>query len=231
MSEAGAAQIGVGAGAQPDVEARERERRVVPDHEWVPRLSLPGPVRDQTIGLLHELLFRAAWHQVARMPESAALGAVRRTEIVHAAADEATVSVLARLGTFEGRSKFTTWAYKFGILHAGVELRRVAWRGREIDLGSIPEPRATGPTPEGQAEGRDLARAVRQGLHEALTPHQRRIAVALLVDEVPIDVLAERLGTTRSALYKTLHEVRKRLRVFLADQGYLNPPASKEATP
>ena len=53
--------------------------------------------------------------------------------------------------------------------------------------------------------------------------------MALLVDDVPIDVLAERLGTTRSALYKTLHDARKRLRVFLADQGHLNVPPSKEA--
>jgi RNA polymerase sigma-70 factor (ECF subfamily) len=54
--------------------------------------------------------------------------------------------------------------------------------------------------------------------------------VALLVDEVPIDVLAERLGTTRSALYKTLHDARKRLRAFLADQGYLNLQPTEEAT-
>jgi RNA polymerase sigma-70 factor (ECF subfamily) len=217
-------------GAPVGLKAEGRERGSVPDHEWVPRLTGAGPVRDQTVGLLHELMVRAAWHQVDRMPESAALGAVRRTEIVHAAADEATVSVLARLGTFEGRSKFTTWAYKFGILHAGVEARRVAWRGREIDLGSIPEPSATGPTPETHAEGRAHAQAVRRGLDEALTPHQRRIAVALLVDEVPIDVLAERLGTTRSALYKTLHDARRRLRAFLADQGYLNVTPAEEAT-
>jgi len=229
MSEAGAPPWGMEAGVQPDVEAPAREHRSVPDQDWVPRLSLEGPVRDQTIGLLHELMIRAARHQVGRMPESVALGSARRTEIVQAAADEATVSVLARLGTFEGRSKFTTWAYKFGILHAGVEVRRVAWRGQEIDLGSIPEPSSTGPTPEGQAEGRDLAVAVRRGLDEALTPHQRRIAVALLVDEVPIDVLADRLGTTRSALYKTLHDARKRLRGFLTDQGYLTLRASKEA--
>lgn len=233
MSEAGAhvgVGVGVGVGVSAVVAAGGGEGRVVPDREWVPRLSVPGPVRDQTIGLLHELLVRAAWHQVARMPESAALGVVRRSEVVQAAADQATVSVLARLGAFEGRSKFTTWAYKFGILHAGVEVRRVAWRGREIDLESIPEPRSTGPTPESQAEGRDLARAVRRGLDEALTPHQRRITVALLVDEVPIDVLAERLGTTRSALYKTLHEARKRLRVFLADRGYPTLTSSQEAT-
>jgi RNA polymerase sigma-70 factor (ECF subfamily) len=225
------AQVDGGVESPSDVWSGRREPRDVPDSEWVPRLSQPGPGRDQTVALLHELMVRAARHQVDRMPESAALGVARRHEVVHAAADEATVSVLTRLGTFEGRSKFTTWAYKFGILHAGVEVRRVAWRGREIDLDSIPEPSAPGPTPEGHAEGHDLAHAVQQGLDEALTPHQRRIAVALLVDEVPIDVLAERLGTTRSALYKTLHDARKRLRVFLFEQGYLNPPSPKDATP
>ena len=193
------------------------------NEEWIARLSVAGPVREETVARLHDLMLRAASHQVSRMPDAAGLGTSRRAEIVHAAADEATVSVLARLQTFEGRSRFTTWAYKFGILHAGVEVRRSAWSGREIDLGSIPEPRATGVTPETYVEVRDLTEAVRRGIDLALTPHQRRVAIALLVDEVPIDVLAERLATTRNALYKTLHDARKRLRGFLSEDGYLSP--------
>lgn len=190
--------------------------------DWVVRLSVPGRVRDDAVAHLHGLMIRAARHQVARMPEAGALGAVRREEIVQTAADEATVSVLSRLGTFEGRSRFTTWAYKFGILHAGVEVRRAAWGGREIRLDDVPEPQERSASgPEARAEGRDLAHAVRIGLAEALTPHQRRIALAVLVDEVPIDVLAERLGTNRGALYKTLHDARKRLRAHLTAQGYL----------
>ena len=54
-----------------------------------------------------------------------------------------------------------------------------------------------------------------------LTPHQRRVVLALLVEEVPIDVLADRLGSTRNALYKTLHEARRRLRAALIDSGHL----------
>jgi RNA polymerase sigma-70 factor (ECF subfamily) len=42
---------------------------------------------------------------------------------------------------------------------------------------------------------------------------------------VPIDVLAERLATTRGALYKTLHDARRRLRGRLAERG-LGPGAS-----
>jgi RNA polymerase sigma-70 factor (ECF subfamily) len=191
------------------------------NEEWLARLGFRGAVRDDAVARLHGLMVRAARHQVHRMNDAIGLGAARREEIVLSAADEATVSVLARLDTFEGRSRFTTWAFKFGILHAGVEVRRAAWSGREIDLHTIEEARATGQSPEGYAETRDLADAVTRAIAEVLTPHQRRVAVALLVEEVPIDVLAERLATTRNALYKTLHDARKRLRGHLRAAGYL----------
>lgn len=201
----------------------------LPDDEWVTRLSVAGPMREDTVARLHGLMLRAARHQVGRMSESVGLGAARREEIVHSAADEATVSVLSRLSTFEGRSRFTTWAYKFGILHAGVEVRRAVWRNREICLYDVSEPvQSVTSSPEAHAEGADLARAVQDGLQNALTPHQRRIAIALLVDQVPIDVLAERLGTTRGALYKTLHDSRKRLRAHLTGSGHLTAGPAKE---
>ena len=104
------------------------------DDDWISRLSAPGRAYEEAVGELHELLLRAAGRQVNRMREAAMLGAVRRDEVIHSAADEATVAVLSRLSSFEGRSAFTTWAYKFGILQAGTEVRRIAWRDREINL-------------------------------------------------------------------------------------------------
>ncbi len=205
---------------------RRAEPVVPPADDWISRLSATGRDYEIAVAQLHELLLRAARHQVSRMPAAAALGASRRAEIIHSAADEATVAVLSRLSTFEGRSAFTTWAYKFGILHAGTEVRRSAWRDREIHLDDISEPHSVAPSPEVYAEGRDLARAVREGLREALTPHQRRVALAVLVDEVPIDVLAERLGTSRGALYKTLHDARQRLRAHLSAHDFLLPGAT-----
>ena len=62
-------------------------------------------------------------------------------------------------------------------------------------------------------------RAVQGAIRDALTPHQRQILVALALNGVPIDVLAERLDTTRGALYKTLHDARRKLRKHLADEG------------
>jgi RNA polymerase sigma-70 factor, ECF subfamily len=199
------------------------------NEEWLSRLTgFDGPVYEEAVGRLHDLMVRAAWHQIMRMSEASGLGPARRDEVVMSAADEATVSVLARLDVFEGRSRFTTWAYKFAILHAGVEVRRAVWSRREVDLHDVADRTKAGDSPEAYVETRDMARAVQRGIEVALTPHQRRVALALLVDEVPIDVLAERLATTRNALYKTLHDARKRLREFLTEAGYLPDPKEVE---
>ena len=55
-------------------------------------------------------------------------------DIANEAADDALVSVLRRLDDFRGASRFTTWAYKFGLLEAAVKLRKRAWQGREVPL-------------------------------------------------------------------------------------------------
>jgi RNA polymerase sigma-70 factor (ECF subfamily) len=193
--------------------------------DWVSALRVPGPERDRALDQLHGLMLRAARHQVRRMrgmlPGS---GAETLDELATAAADAALTALLAKLDTFEGRSRFTTWAYKFAVLEAATEVRRRAWSGREVSLDVDDRWSDPGPGPEQLALAHDLADAVRLALREALTPHQRGIAVALLVEGVPIDVLADRLGTTRGALYKTLHDARRRIRAHLTAAGYLPQP-------
>ena len=80
----------------------------------------------------------------------------------------------------------------------------------------LPDRRAA---PAGDLETAELLGAVRDAIADALTPHQRTVLVAVTLNDVPIDVLAERLATTRGALYKTLHDARKSLRARLAEQG------------
>jgi RNA polymerase sigma-70 factor (ECF subfamily) len=188
-------------------------------YDWVDALSTRGPVRDDALRRLHELLLRAASRQVRRMHLTG--GPDEADHVANQAADEALVAVLGKLGTFEGRSRFTTWAYKFAVLQASVEVRRRQWEHREVPLERDALIVATGPEPGLYAEASDLAAAVRKAIDEALSAHQRRIIVALVVDEVPIDVLAERLGSTRGAIYKTLHDARVRLRAALVAGGYL----------
>jgi RNA polymerase sigma-70 factor (ECF subfamily) len=151
-------------------------------------------------------------------------------DIALEAADDALVSILARLDTFRGASRFTTWAYKFALLEAAVKLRKRAWQGRELPL----EPESwelfasNSPTPADEAEYAELIQAVQRAIGTELTVHQRRVLVALAIDGVPIDVLAERLGTTRGALYKTLHDARRKLRAQLVEQGFDLATALKE---
>lgn len=196
--------------------------------DWVEALTASGAPRDEAIRSLHALLLRAARAQVARMGAQAALGERQADDIVNQAADEALVAILGKLASFEGRSRFTTWAYKFAVLNAAVEVRRRLWERRPVPLDDV-ELVATDPTPGQYAEAADFATAVRSAVEDALTPHQRRVLLALVVDEVPIDVLAERLGTTRNALYKNLHDARVRLRGDLVARGFLDPPRPKEA--
>ena len=129
--------------------------------------------------------------------------------------------MLAKLGDFRGHSRFTTWAYKFALLEAGVRVRRRAWQDREVVLDSDSWARLapSSPGPEAAAESAELLRAVSACIGEALTEHQRRVLVPLAIDGVPIDVLAERLGSTRGALYKTIHDARRKLRAHMGGLG------------
>lgn len=189
---------------------------------WLDSLRSQGPGRDEAIARLHALLLRAARFEVARRrPALPHLRGNELDDIALEAADDALVAVLARLDDFRGLSRFSTWAYKFALLEAAVKLRRRAWQGREIPL----EPEAwslfadRGSSPQDELEQSELLTVLRDGIERALTPHQRRVLTALALNGVPIDVLAERLGSTRGALYKTLHDARQKLRAHLAGQG------------
>lgn len=194
---------------------RESER-------WLTSLRGEGAERDAAIARLHELLLGAARSELSR--RRAALSFVRGEElddIANQAADDALVAVLAKLDTFRGESRFTTWAYKFALLEAGVRLRRRAWQDREVVL----EPEAwgrfvdSGSTLHERLAAAELLGDLRAAIDAALTPHQRTVFVALALNEVPIDVLSARLDSSRGALYKTLHDARKRLRAELGRDG------------
>lgn len=192
------------------------------DDAWLTDLSDDGPAGREALERLREVLLRATRHQVWRLRDALpGAGAGELEDLAQQAANDALMAVLRKLGTFEGRSRFTTWAYKFGVLHAGVTVRRQAWRHREVPLPDSLTPVDRAPGPDAHSEASALARAVQDAIAGELTPHQRRVVLALLVEQVPIDVLADRLGSTRNALYKTLHDARRRLRAALLDSGFL----------
>jgi RNA polymerase sigma-70 factor (ECF subfamily) len=187
--------------------------------EWVSGLRARS---DEAVARLHALLLRGARFEVARRrPTLPHLRGNELDDIAMEAADDALMSVLARLEDFRGDSRFTTWAYKFALLEAAVKLRKRAWQGRELPL----EPESwslfasAGLGPEDEAEQSELLQTLQAAVSEALTPHQREVLVALALNGIPIDVLAERLDTTRGALYKVLHDARRKLRAHLDERG------------
>jgi RNA polymerase sigma-70 factor, ECF subfamily len=190
--------------------------------DWLRSLRSKGREHEEAVARLHELLLRAARFECARRrPSLPHLRGNDLDDIANQAADDALVSVLARLDSFRGASRFTTWAYKFALLEAAVKLRRRAWQGREVPL----EPEtwglfsSAGIEPDESAAQSELLETLQRAISEVLTPHQRRVLVALALNGVPIDVLAERLGSTRGALYKTLHDARRKLRGHLEELG------------
>ena len=220
------AAVSVGAVEQASRAEAPQAGSAGPDSQsraWITDLEDSGQRHDQAVARLHELLLRAARFEVNR----------RRTTLPHLrgndfddlamqSADDALVAVLSKLDEYRGDSKFTTWAYKFALLEAAVKLRRRAWQGREVPLEPEAWPlfSAGGPSPESSAEHGELFDELHKAISGELTPHQREVLVATTVNRVPIDVLAERLNTTRGALYKTLHDARQKLRACLAARGW-----------
>jgi RNA polymerase sigma-70 factor, ECF subfamily len=190
--------------------------------EWLRCLRQEDVERDEAVASLHALLLRAARFEVARRrPTLPHLRGGDLDDIATQAADDALMGVLRRLDDFRGASRFTTWAYKFALYEAAVKLRKRSWQGREVPL----EPEgwglfsSAGLEPDAEAEQSELVATLQEAIEEVLTPHQRRVLVALALNGVPIDVLAERLNTNRNALYKTLHDARQKLRKHLQERG------------
>jgi RNA polymerase sigma-70 factor, ECF subfamily len=182
-----------------------------------------GPARERAMADLHALLLRGAHHELRRRSEvMSRLSPGDADDLAMQAAHDAMAAILAKLDTFRGESRFTTWAYKFVLLEAGVKARRRAWQGREVMLEdeSWRTLADSGPTAQETVEGSELLRAIVSAMETSLSPHQREVFTALALNGVPIDVLAERLASTRGALYKTLHDARRKLRATLAANGY-----------
>lgn len=186
---------------------------------WLTRLQGTGPEREAAVTELLELLLKAArFVLIRRRDRIPNFPREELDDLAAEAAGDALLAILARLDDYRGESRFTTWAWKFAFFSASGALRRRSWLGKEIpseDAGW--SALARDGSPEAAFEHRELLAALKSGLDSALTPHQRTVFVALALNGVPVDVLAERMGATRGALYKTLHEARGRLRAHLGE--------------
>ena len=233
------AAAATGGATRPEAATRGHAMALVPgptldaeSKRWVEELAGAGHAHDAAVLRLHGLLLRAARFEVARRRRVLPyLRGGDHDDLAQQAADDALVAVLAKLAQFRGDSRFTTWAYKFALYEAAVKLRRRAWQDRELPLQ--PEGWAAfashALSPAEHAAENELLAALRTAMAERLSAHQREVLVAVTLNGIPIDVLAERLNTTRGALYKTLHDARKKLRATLVADGFGIAPGEWES--
>lgn len=198
-----------------------------PDAEspaWVRALRSEGAERDRALARLHQLLLRVARAEAARRRPRLPDGVVAELDdLCLQAASDALMAVTAKLDAYRGEARFTTWACKFVILELSSRLRRRAWRDRLVATDDTVWERlaAAAPSALQRVQQRELLEAVHRTVAHDLTERQRRVFQSVVLDEVPIDVLAERLQSSRGAIYKTLHDARRRLRESLALGGHL----------
>ena len=191
--------------------------------EWVRHSTANGEDHRAAVARLHALLLGVARGETARrratLPDR---GSEEVDELCVQAANDALIAVLAKLETYRGNARFTTWACKFVILDISSALRRHVWRHRKVELDDTVWDRLPdgAPLPLQRVQNAEVLDILGRAVREQLTERQRLVFQSVTIDDVPIDVLAERLGSTRGAIYKTLHDARGKLRRVLADAGY-----------
>lgn len=190
--------------------------------EWLRVLAPGAPGHDSGLALLHERLLRIARSEVRRR---GSVTGPEADDLAHQAAADAMLAVTAKLDTFRGESRFTTWAYRFVVLEVSHKLGRHYWRRAPEPLAEeqwerLPD--RLGADPHATAEAGELARAVRSAVDETLTERQRALFVAVVLDGVPLDAVCAREGTTRGAVYKAIFDARRKIRSSLLANGYLD---------
>jgi RNA polymerase sigma factor (sigma-70 family) len=191
---------------------------------WVRDLSSGGDRREAASRRLYEVLLRAARSEAGRRAARLRLAGPELDDIAHQAAADALLTICGKVDTFRGDCKFTTWAYKFVIFDVAAKINRHFWQRTGVafdDEDWERLPARLGIEPEAQAESRDLMEAVHRAVDEKLTAKQRMVFVALVLNGMPTDVLADQLGATHNAIYKMMFDARRKLRTALVDAGYL----------
>lgn len=188
-------------------------------------LAGTGPRRDAAVARLHEQLLRIARREVARRGPRLAITGPELEDLAYQAAADALLAITGKVGQFRGESRFSTWAYKFVIFEVSAKIGRHFWRHPAVPMGAEDWDRLPdrfGLDPARQAEWRDLFAALRRAVDTELTPRQREVFAAIVLNDVPLDTLVAEFGSNRNAIYKMLFDARRKLRAALAANGYLS---------
>jgi len=197
--------------------------------EWI--VALNGRGDEQAVALtdLRTYLLRAALFTLQRALRYVGhLESSTLAQLAEDCAQEALTTLLHRLHDFRGESRFTTWAYAFAVNIALTAARRERWASVALDpilehSETLPSPGCDEdglPDPERRALQMEMVAAIRDGIEQNLTLRQREALRALVFEEVPLDEVVRRWGSNRNAVYKLVHDARRKLKLHLASRGF-----------
>ena len=179
------------------------------NEQWLADLRGPNP--DEALADLYDLLARGLRAGLGRYGGGVDANA-------EDFAQEGLIKITDNLDSFRGESRFTTWAQKIAMNVALTELKRRRWRDVSLqDLFARREAADGGPAdtqlpPEQLALQNTVLQELRRMVDEELTDRQREAVVAVILEEMPVSEVARRMGTNQNALYKLLHDARKKLK-------------------
>jgi RNA polymerase sigma-70 factor (ECF subfamily) len=191
--------------------------------EWLSALTGGGDDEIAALTDLRAYLLRAARFALQR--SGAGMAAAHLTQLAEDCAQEAVVAVITHLGDFRGESRFTTWAYVFAINRALMAARRERWQNVSLDalLESSLEPEwgeAAHDNPQHRVMQEEMVATLRKAIDECLTDRQRDAVRAIVLQSVPLDEVVRRWQSNRNAVYKLLHDARRKLREYLEARGF-----------
>jgi RNA polymerase sigma-70 factor (ECF subfamily) len=191
---------------------------------WVRELSPGSPVYEDACRRLHAMLIKIARRETARRSPALRLTGPELEDLAHQAAADALMRITRKIGEFRGDAQFKTWAFKFVILEVSTKVGRHFWRDPRISLDhhvAHLARAAVGDEPPHQVQAGELRAALAHAIENALTERQRRVFVAVAIDNIPMDALAAKLGTNRNAIYKAMFDARRNIRAYLVDNDFI----------
>jgi RNA polymerase sigma-70 factor, ECF subfamily len=193
--------------------------------DWISALTSTGSAREAGLARLHELLVRVAAGELHRREVSSGIAGPELDDLAHQAAADAMLAIIAKLDSFRGESRFTTWAYRFVVLEVSAKLGRHYWRRHPADSLDAEDwdrlPDRFGTDPGEHAAHGEMITAIRRAVDHELTDRQRRLFIAVVLNGIPLDAVVDKTGMTRNAIYKAIFDARRKIRAFLIANGYL----------
>ena len=200
------------------------------NEQWLHDLNANGQTQESAITDLRDLLLRASLYFFNRnLGDFANMTHDKILQCAEDCAQDALIAVLNHLSDFRGDSKFTTWAYKFAINIALMTARREAWKGKSLEeLSSLDHrklfewmgDKSSGLTPDQSALQEEISHIIRDVIERDLTERQRKVLILMVFNEVPMDEVVQQLDTNRNAVYKMLHDARRKLKSSLQARGF-----------